>query len=53
MIMPCCLVNGSTGYFPMQDAYDEGGYEARTSNFKAGVAEQIIAESTKLLSELR
>ncbi len=53
MIMPCCMVNGSTGYFPMQDAYDEGGYEARTSNFKAGVAEQIIAESTKLLSELR
>ena len=53
LVLPCCLVNGSTGYFPMQDAYDEGGYEARTSNFKAGVAEQIIAESTKLLGELR
>ena len=53
MIMPCCCTNGSTGYFPMQDAYDEGGYEARTSNFKAGVAEQIIADSIKLLDELR
>ena len=53
MIMPCCCVNGSTGYFPMQDAYDEGGYEAKTSNFKAGVAEQIIADSIKLLDELR
>ena len=53
MIMPCCCTNGSTGYFPMQDAYDEGGYEARTSNFKAGVAEQIIADSVKLLDDLR
>ena len=52
LVLPCCLVNGSTGYFPMQDAYDEGGYEARTSNFKAGVAEHIIAEGTKLLNEL-
>lgn len=53
MIMPTCLTNGSTGYFPMQDAYDEGGYEARVSRFKAGVAEHIIAEGTALLAELR
>ena len=52
MVMPCCITNGYMGYFPMQDAYDEGGYEARTSRFKAGVAERIIAEGTKLLSEL-
>ena len=24
-IMPCCLTNGSQGYFPMQSAFDEGG----------------------------
>ena len=30
----------------MMDAYDEGGYEANTSRFKAGVAEQIIADYT-------
>ena len=53
LVLPCCLVNGSTGYFPMQEAYDEGGYEARSSRFKAGVAEHIIAEGTKLLGELR
>ena len=52
MVMPCCITNGYMGYFPMQDAYDEGGYEARTSRFKAGVAERIIAEGTKLLNEL-
>ena len=53
LVLPCCLVNGSTGYFPKQDSYDEGGYEARSSRFKAGVAEHIIAEGTKLLGELR
>lgn len=52
MILPMCLTNGSEGYFPMQDAYDEGGYEARSSNFKSGVAEFIVTESTKLLKEL-
>ena len=48
-----CNTNGAEGYFPMQDAYDEGGYEARTSNFKAGSAEFIIAEGTKMLDGLR
>lgn len=53
LVLPCCLTNGNEGYFPMKEAYDEGGYEARSSNFKAGVAELIIDEGLKLLSELR
>ena len=53
VVLPCCLTNGSEGYFPMQDAYDEGGYESQSSFFKAGVAEFIIEEGTKLLSDLR
>ena len=52
MILPTALTNGFDGYFPTKDAYDEGGYEARSSNFKAGVGELIIEESRKLLSEL-
>lgn len=53
MVLPCCLTNGSQGYFPMQDSYDEGGYEARSSNFKAGVAEFIIKEGKELLESMR
>lgn len=53
MILPCCLTNGSEGYFPMQDSYDEGGYEARSSNFKAGVAEYIIKEGKELLESIK
>lgn len=52
MILPCCAVNGFEGYFPMRDAYDEGGYESRSSSFKAGVAEYIIEEGKKLISEI-
>ena len=52
LIMPCALVNGSMGYFPMKSAYDEGGYEARSSSFKSGVAERIIEGGKALLEQL-
>ncbi len=52
MVIPCCAVNAVDGYFPMLDSYEEGGYEARSSIFKAGVAEKIIEEGKKILAEL-
>ena len=48
----CCAANGYDGYFPMQDAYDEGGYEARSSRFAAGVAEKLIEDSLLLIKGL-
>ena len=53
LVLPCCLTNGCRGYFPMIDAYEEGGYEARSSSFKAGSAELIVREGCELLSKLR
>lgn len=53
LIMPTCLTNGSEGYFPVKDAYEQGGYEARSSSFREGVAEFIIEEGKKLLNELQ
>ena len=47
-----CCANGAQGYYPMQSAYDEGGYEANTSSFKAGVAELIIDASVNLLKSI-
>ena len=38
-----CLTNGSCGYFPVSSAYDEGGYEARSSIFASSVAADIAA----------
>ena len=52
LVLPCCNTNGKEGYFPMQDAYDEGGYESQSSFFKAGVAEFLIEEGTRLLNDL-
>ncbi|MBR2615106.1 MAG: hypothetical protein IKC69_00300 [Clostridia bacterium] len=52
IVIPTCCTNGYEGYFPMQDAYDEGGYEAGSSSFKAGVAELIIKEGQTLLREM-
>lgn len=49
LILPSCNTNASEGYFPMQEAYDEGGYEARSSRFKAGVAELLIDGAKELL----
>ncbi len=53
MVIPCCIVNGREGYFPMKNAYDEGGYEAATSNYKVGVAERIIDAGKELLSMIK
>ncbi len=52
-IMPCCLTNGGLGYFPMKSAFDEGGYEARSSKYKGGVAESIIQCGKDILEELK
>ena len=53
MVIPCCITNGYEGYFPMKEAYDEGGYEARSSVYAAGVAEKLIEEGLLLLDELK
>lgn len=51
-VITTCTTNGYQGYFPMKDAYDEGGYEAENSRFRAGVAELIVKEGKQLLEEL-
>ncbi|MBQ7314188.1 MAG: hypothetical protein IJW81_11450, partial [Clostridia bacterium] len=52
MTIVCCCANGYEGYYPMQSAYDEGGYEANSSKFTAGIAERIIDGSVAMLKEL-
>lgn len=52
LVVPIGLANDYQGYFPMMDSYEEGGYESRSSNFKAGVAEHIIKEGKALIESL-
>ena len=53
LVLPMCIANGYEGYFPTREAYEEGGYEARSSVYAAGVAEKITAEGLALLAQLR
>ena len=53
LILPCGLTNGYMGYFPTMSAYDEGGYESRSSKFKRGCAEIIVEKSIELLNEMK
>jgi len=50
-IVTCCS-NGGEGYYPMQSAFDEGGYEARACKFAAGIAERLIDGSVDMLKKL-
>ncbi len=52
MTVVCCCANGYEDYFPMQSAYDEGGYEAKASIFRPGVAERIIDGSVEMLNKI-
>lgn len=49
IILTIGLCNGYEGYFPTQEAYDEGGYEARSSIFKSGVANKLVNECIDIL----
>jgi hypothetical protein len=42
MTIPACCVNGQRGYFPVESAYTDGGYENATSRFVAGIAERLV-----------
>lgn len=47
------LTNGSAGYFPMRDAFDYDGYEARTCKFQPGVGELLTDTALKLLNNIQ
>ncbi len=53
MIMPTALTNGSYGYFPAKSAFDEGGYEARTSNYTPVICEEIVKCGKEILAEFK
>jgi hypothetical protein len=46
------ITNGYEGYFPMRDAFEVNGYESRTSNFYAGIAETLADAGKELVAQL-
>ncbi len=49
----CCLTNGGDAYFPTEAAYDEGGYEARSSCLDRSVEKIVLDGVRELFSELK
>lgn len=47
------IANGYEGYFPTREAFEEGGYEARSSSFRMGVAEQIAEAEIALIRAMK
>lgn len=43
--------NGIAGYFPDEEAFKEGGYEALSCRFASGIGETIAQEGLELLKE--
>jgi len=52
MTIVCSDANGDDAYYPSKAAYAEGGYEARSSEFAAGVAEMITDNSIEMLNSI-
>ena len=50
-LVTACLVNGGEAYFPTKEAYDEGGYEARTSRMSAECAPILENTIADILAE--
>jgi len=44
-----CNTNGKQGYLPSVEAYAQGGYEAKSSQFTPELESQIIGEAKKLI----
>ncbi len=53
MILPTALTNGDAGYFPVSSAFDEGGYEARSSRYTKGIDDLIVKGAEELLRSLK
>lgn len=50
-VLSACLTNGAQGYLPSVSAFEEGGYESRTTNFTAAVAPALQNTAIELLRE--
>ncbi|MBR2616058.1 MAG: hypothetical protein IKC69_05215 [Clostridia bacterium] len=50
-VLSACLANGGQGYLPSVDAFAEGGYEARTTNFTEVVAPTLQNAALAMLKD--
>ncbi|MBE7040017.1 MAG: hypothetical protein E7398_04760 [Ruminococcaceae bacterium] len=49
----CCLTNTAGGYIPTRTAYEEGGYEAKSSSLKPGGDDILVNGTIELLNKIK
>ena len=52
MTFTCCITNGWEGYYPTDEAYDQGGYEPAYTKLAKGVGNRLIDAGAGLLKSL-
>ena len=50
-VITCGLANGQQGYLPTKNAFDEGGYEARSSRFTPTLPEELQGAAKEMLDK--
>ena len=53
MTLVCCLTNGGGTYFPTTKAYEEGGYEARSSRLAPGSDDIMVRDAIELFESIK
>jgi len=53
LTITACCANGYEGYYPTSASFDEGGYEALTSQYVKGTAEQVTDSSLRIINSLK
>lgn len=50
-VITTCNTNGDAGYLPTKDAFEEGGYEGKSTTFTVGLVEVLQETVKEMLSE--
>lgn len=53
LTIPACCANGYEGYYPMQDAFAENGYEAHAARYVGGTAEKLVEAAVEIVNSLK
>ena len=53
LTIPACCANGFEGYYPMEDAFAENGYEANASRYVAGTAEKLLEAVNEIVKAMK
>ena len=48
-----CLANGNQGYYPIESALSEGGYEANSTCYAVGTAEKLLSSLIEISNGLK